>query len=179
MKTSALAIALAVTLATTAATAAPAASTATATDTAEIDAVRTKFDAAIRNQDLPALQSLFYDGKITWLATGVPSSRAFAEKQSGKPVPAVEAQGADKLIGRPEFKALRLAEHFGPATIVSDGQLATVTFDYDFRVNDQVQNWGSESWQMAKTDDGWKIVNLMFSYTFQAIAPKPASHRSK
>lgn len=142
-------------------------------DHAAIETVRAQFDAAIRNQDLPALQALFLDRKVNWLSTGHPASRAFVAKQTGEPEKVVMAQGADKLIGRPEYRSLRLEERFGPMTVVSDGQLATATFNYDFRANGQIQNWGKESWQLARTEQGWKIVNLMFSFNFQPIAPEP------
>lgn len=145
-------------------------------DRAAIEAVRVKFDKAIRAQDLPALQGLFYEGSINWRATGEPASRKFMSGRTGKPAPAVEVTGADQIIGKPEYKALRLEERFGPATIVTDGQLATATFNYDFRANEQIQNWGTESWQLARTDDGWRIVNLMYSYRFQAVSPEPPTH---
>lgn len=141
----------------------------TASDSVAIRSVMKAFDNAIQNKDLPALTALFYDGKIVWRSTGFPQSRDFAAKISGKPVPEVEDQGAHELITDPRVQKLHLRETFGQPTIVTDGQLATVTFDYDFRVNDSVQNWGSESWQMAKTANGWKIVHLLFSYNVEQV----------
>ena len=143
---------------------------------AEIRSLMSRFDTAIRAKDSKGLAALFYDGKINWKATGHPKSREFVAQATKEAIPALEDQGAHQLIGDPAYKALRLAENFGSPTIVSDGQLATVTFRYNFTANDQIQNWGSESWQLVKADDGWKIVNLLFSYTLSAVAPMPDGH---
>jgi hypothetical protein len=152
------------------------AATMAQSDSAEIGAVIKRFDAAIRAQDLEALRSVFHENTISWRATGHPSSRAWIEKATNTPVAALEDQGAHQLIGAPEVKGSALAERFGPPMIVSDGQLATVTFRYAFTENGQVSNWGSESWQMIKGDSGWRIVNLLFSYNLQNVAPMPLDH---
>ena len=143
---------------------------------AEIRSLMSRFDAAIRAKDSKGLAALFYDGQINWKATGHPKSREFIAQMSKQEIRALEDQGAHQLIGDPAYEALRLAENFGPPTIVSDGQLATVTFRYNFTANDQIQNWGSESWQLVKAEDGWKIVNLLFSYTLTEVAPMPDGH---
>lgn len=145
-------------------------------DAAEIGDVIKRFDAAIRGQDLDALKSLFHGNTISWRATGHPASRTWIEKATNAPVAALEDQGAHQLIGAPEMKGLALAERFGPPTIVSDGQLATVTFRYAFTEDDKVTNWGAESWQMIKGASGWRIVNLLFSYNLQNVAPMPLDH---
>lgn len=145
-------------------------------DSAEIKSIMTSFDEAIAAKDLPKLTALFYEDKINWLATGHPESRAFAAKLTGMPVAVLEAQGANQMLDNPQVKQLALREHFGQPTIISDGQLASVTFKYDFRVNNAVQNWGLETWQMVKTEGGWKVVNLIFSYNVQQVAPEPENH---
>lgn len=152
------------------------AATQAQSDSAEIGDVIKRFDAAIRAQDLEALKSVFHENTISWRATGHPSSRAWVEKVTKAPVAALEDQGAHQIIGAPEVKGSALAERFGPPVIVSDGQLATVTFRYAFTENGKVSNWGSESWQMIKGDSGWRIVNLLFSYNLQNVAPMPLDH---
>jgi hypothetical protein len=152
------------------------AATQAQSDAAEIGGVIKRFDTAIREQDLAALKSLFHENKISWRATGHPSSRAWVEKATKAAVAALEDQGAHQFIGTPEAKGLALAERFGPPVIVSDGQLATVTFRYAFTENSKVSNWGAESWQMIKGDSGWRIVNLLFSYNLENVAPMPLDH---
>jgi hypothetical protein len=140
------------------------AATQAQSDAAEIGGVIKRFDTAI------------HENKISWRATGHPSSRAWVEKATKAPVAALEDQGAHQFIGTPEAKGLALAERFGPPVIVSDGQLATVTFRYAFTENSKVSNWGAESWQMIKGDSGWRIVNLLFSYNLENVAPMPLDH---
>lgn len=131
------------------------------------------FKDAIKFKNLPALRSVFYNGDIRWLSSGHPPSRAFAERLSGEPVPVVDTRGAHEMLDDPRMKALAFEERFYAPKIVTDGQIATVTFDYDFRVNGQVQNWGAETWQMVKTEDGWRILQLLFSYHLPQVTRPP------
>lgn len=151
--------------------ASPMANLAASQDEKDIQAVIAAFDNAIQTKDIATLSSLFNEGKIEWLATGHPESRALAAKMTGQAVGVVEEQGAYQFLSDPRLKNISLREEFGPPTIHSDGQLATVTFDYNFQANGAVQNWGIESWQMVKTEQGWKIVHLMFSYNLQQVKP--------
>lgn len=136
-----------------------------------IKQVMGSFDAAIKAKDVAALRALFYEGKIVWRATGHPQSRAEIGRLESRTVPIVEDIGAHQLIVNPELAAFRLEEVLGEPTIRTDGQLATVTFSYRFLAQGQIQNWGEESWQMAKAADGWKIVHLMFSYHLEQLNP--------
>lgn len=136
---------------------------------ADVTAIRTVmsgFDAALQAKDLKAMAGLFYDGKIRWMASGTPGSRALTAKLTGQPVAEIEDQGAYKLLEDPRIQKYRIREQFGEPTISTDGQIASVTFNYDFRVNEVVQNRGLEIWQMVKTAGGWKIFNLLFSYSY-------------
>jgi hypothetical protein len=38
-----------------------------------------------------------------------------------------------------------------------------VWFDFDFLDDGKVTNRGSESWQMVRAEDGWKISSMLFS----------------
>jgi hypothetical protein len=57
----------------------------------------------------------------------------------------------------------REEEKFSNVLIHSDGQVATIYFDYSFAVNDVVTNWGHETWGLIKTDEGWKISSIVWS----------------
>jgi hypothetical protein len=146
-------------------------------DEAALLALRAAFGKAIETKDLAALRALFYDGKIVWRATGHPASRAQSAKLRGQSsVPVVEEEGAHLFLDDPQAKSLALRETFGPARIDTDGQMASMTFNYDFRTNGQVSNWGKENWQLVKVDGQWKILHLLFSYHFPEVRPRPNGH---
>jgi glycyl-tRNA synthetase (class II) len=45
----------------------------------------------------------------------------------------------------------------------TNGAVASVWFDFDFLDDGKVTNRGSESWQMVRAEDGWKISSMLFS----------------
>lgn len=142
-------------------------------DTRAIEQLITQFKAALAAKDAAALTALFHEGRVVWLASGHPESRTFVAKRTGKPVPVIQNEGAIGLLDQARAANIAIEERFYSPTINSDGQIATLTFDYDFRANGAIQNWGRESWQLVKTDAGWRIVHLLFSYTIQGIASSP------
>jgi hypothetical protein len=57
----------------------------------------------------------------------------------------------------------RLEEKFWNTKIETDGDVASVLFDYSFNVDGKETNHGKEAWHLVKTDDGWKIVSVIWS----------------
>lgn len=49
------------------------------------------------------------------------------------------------------------------AQIHSDGTIASVYFDFVFLIDGKEQNRGSESWQLVKGSDGWRIAAITHS----------------
>jgi hypothetical protein len=54
-------------------------------------------------------------------------------------------------------------ERFYNVRIDTNGAVASVWFDFDFLVDGKVNNRGSESWQMVRAEDGWKISSMLYS----------------
>lgn len=150
------------------------AATATATDEAAIRDVMARFRQALADKSRPGLEALFYDGVVVWRTSGHPASRAAVQQMTGQTLSAVEEQGAYQLLAGSDLAPFTIEERFYNPQIRTDGQIATVTFDYDFTADGQLQNWGQESWQMVKTTAGWRILHLLFSYRIQAVEPAPA-----
>lgn len=57
----------------------------------------------------------------------------------------------------------RFEETFSNLSIDSDGDVASVTFDYQFKENGEVSNVGKEHWQVVRTSTGWKIFSVIYS----------------
>lgn len=54
-------------------------------------------------------------------------------------------------------------ERFYNVRIDTNGAVASVWFDFDFLLDGKVTNRGSESWQMVRAEDGWKISSMLYS----------------
>jgi hypothetical protein len=47
--------------------------------------------------------------------------------------------------------------------IDTNGAVASVYFDFDFLIDGKVGNRGSETWQMVRAEEGWKISSMLYS----------------
>jgi len=54
-------------------------------------------------------------------------------------------------------------ERFYNVRIETNGAVAAVWFDFDFLVDGRINNRGSESWQLVRAEDGWKISAMLYS----------------
>ncbi len=54
-------------------------------------------------------------------------------------------------------------EKFSNLSIDTDGEIASVSFDYTFLANGETTNWGREMWQLVRTEKGWKIFSVVYS----------------
>lgn len=134
------------------------------------------FDRAIADKRLSDMKALFYKDTIVWRGTLHPATKTAVGKMTGKPQPDVEDTGAHQFLEDPRMAKVTLRERFGPPTIDTDGQLASISFNYAFEANGKVQNWGREYWQLVKTTEGWRILSLLFSATIVQVASMPANH---
>ena len=64
-------------------------------------------------------------------------------------------------------------ETFSDLRIDSDGDMATVAFDYRFLSGGRLTNWGRESWLMVRTEAGWRIASVAYSVTLPKKSPAP------
>lgn len=57
----------------------------------------------------------------------------------------------------------RIEEVFRDVIIDTDGEIASVNFDYSLLSDGKEQHWGREMWHLIRTDDGWKIISVIWS----------------
>lgn len=60
----------------------------------------------------------------------------------------------------------KVEEKFYNIEIKLDGNGALVTFDYEFVLDEKVQNYGFETWNMVKVDGAWKIATVFWTVNF-------------
>ncbi|MCA6422463.1 MAG: hypothetical protein IM568_06560 [Flavobacterium sp.] len=138
----------------------------------EIQNLINEFKSAIKNKDSVALTNLFYNKKVLWISVAHDKSFEYGKKLDPK-VKEIEQSGAYELLNDPQLKDIGLEEKFYNINIFTDGKLATVVFDYKFVMETTTTNWGTESWQLVKTNKTWKIYNLMYTYNYLNIKPLP------
>ncbi|SHH45213.1 hypothetical protein [Massilia sp. CF038] len=133
-----------------------------AADVAAIHKVVEQFKTAIIAHDGKTLAGLFLQDHDSWLSVADaalwPEIKA-RNPQARKVVPSSwkefsqYIQNSDKPV----------EERFYNVRIDTNGAVASVWFDFDFLVDGKVSNRGSESWQMVRAEEGWKISSMLFS----------------
>lgn len=141
----------------------------------QIEAVIERFRSAIINKDKDAFLKLFLKEDITW--SGVLPDASVEVLYASRPKPEMPRPHKTFSSNPRDFidfivKAPgRVEETFDNVRIDSDGDVAQVWFDYSFKLGDYKQNWGKESWQMVRTESGWKIAAAVWSQELNPVPP--------
>ncbi|MGI4730950.1 MAG: hypothetical protein ACRYFW_04275 [Janthinobacterium lividum] len=143
--------------------AAPAAASPAQDDT-EIRTLMDTYHAAVVGHDGAKLASLFVPEGSAWFSV-------LSDLQYAK----VRANNTSALKVRPSTVptfadfVTRSKDSLDPqhekVRIDSDGAIASVYFQFRFVINGKVQNRGSESWQLVKGAEGWRIASIVYSST--------------
>ena len=140
-----------------------------AKDVAAVREVVEKFRTSIIRKDKATFVSLFYSDKpehVTWQF--VVDDPRLTRFQKTKP----EARKARRIpesnyltfidgITKPEAKPSE--EEFRNILVDTDGEIASVNFDYSYLAGGKETNWGREMWHLVRTEAGWKIISVIFS----------------
>jgi ketosteroid isomerase-like protein len=131
-------------------------------DKAAIEQVMTQYHAAILAHDGAALSNLFLPEANLWLNVLTDSAYAHAQAKSAtaQKVRVSSYRDFAKLVST-------IPKNFDPehsnVVIHTDGSIAAVYFDFVFNVDGKVNNRGSETWQLVKAADGWRIASIIYS----------------
>ena len=132
---------------------------------AHVQAIHTiveQFKAAIIARDGKTLGKLFMQDHDSWLSV--------ADEAKWAKVKALNPQA--RKVFRSSWKEFAdfiqtadkpVEERFYNVRIDTNGAVAAVWFDFDFLIDGKVTNRGSESWQMVRAEDGWKISSMLYS----------------
>jgi hypothetical protein len=144
------------------------ASGASGAELAAIQQVVEVFRTSIITKDKAAFLNLFFSDKpesVTWQA--VVDDPSLAMVKSKRP-------GAIKARYNPDNTFLSFIngimdskdiseETFSNVQIDTDGEIASVSFDYVYLLNSKPTNSGREKWFLLRTERGWKIVSVVYS----------------
>ncbi len=139
-----------------------------ANDVQAIEHVMDAFQAALIHKDKAAYMDLFFSdapADIGWQF--VSEDVRLAKIRTTKP-DAIKARQLPSntfvaLIDEVVATAEPRAEEFSNVKIDTDGDVASVSFDYRFLANGATTNWGREMWQLVRTERGWKIFSVVYS----------------
>jgi ketosteroid isomerase-like protein len=131
-------------------------------DEAAIEQVMKQYHAAILAHDGTALSGLFLPDASLWLNVLTDSAYARAQSKSAtaQKVRVSNYRDFAKLVST-------TTKSFDPehsnVVIHTDGTIAAVYFDFVFNVDGKANNRGSETWQLVKAADGWRIASIIYS----------------
>jgi len=142
-----------------------------ADDHPDIRSVVESFRTSIIQKDRERFLGLFVQPDLAWQR--VLEDKSLAQVQVKKPE-AIKARfspdnNPTKFIDGIVASKNASEETFDNVRIDTDGDVATVVFDYAFLSNGKKTNWGKECWLMVRTEGGWKITSLAYS----VVLPPP------
>ena len=131
-------------------------------DEAAIEQVMKQYHAALLTHDGTALSNLFLPDANLWLnvLTDSAYARAQAKSATAQKVRVSNYRDFAKLVSS-------TTKSFDPehsnVVIHTNGTIAAVYFDFVFNVDGKANNHGSETWQLVKAADGWRIASIVYS----------------
>lgn len=131
-------------------------------DVAAIQGVIDQFKAAIIARDGKTLGSLFLQDHNSWLSVADEATWTKVKARNAKArkvFPSTWKEFAHFI----QTSDKPVEERFYNVRVDTNGAVASVWFDFDFLIDGKVTNRGSESWQMVRAEDGWKISSMLYS----------------
>jgi ketosteroid isomerase-like protein len=129
--------------------------------TAEIEHLMAQYHQAVVSHDGARLASMFID-KGSWF--NVLSDAAYERARAKDPAaPKVRPWSFQEFAKVVSKSGGALNPQHGNVRILTDGTIATVYFKYVFLIGGKPENQGSETWQLVKASDGWKIAAITYS----------------
>ena len=129
---------------------------------AAIEQVMKQYHEAVVTHDGTALSGLFLPDANIWLNVLTDSAYDRAQKK-GMKAPKLRVGSYRDFAKFVSSTSKALDPEHSNLTIHTDGTIAAVYFDYVFKSDGKADNRGSETWQLVKTVDGWRIAALTYS----------------
>lgn len=131
-------------------------------DVAAIRQVVQQFQSAIVAHDGKTLGGLFLPDHDSWLS--VLDTPTWNTVKANNPTARKVVRSTwQKFADYIQTSTGPVEERFYDVRIDTNGAVASVYFNFDFLSNGKVSNRGSESWQMVRTDEGWRISSMLYS----------------
>lgn len=137
-------------------------------DVTAISMVMNSFRTSIINKDKATYMSLFFSDKpedIGWQFVSEDTRLQHIRKTKPDAIKArqIPSNSFISLIDGVVAAKEPREETFSNVVIDTDGEIASVSFDYAFLANGKKTNWGKEMWQLVRTETGWKIFSVVYT----------------
>lgn len=137
-------------------------------DVSAIQQVVESFQLSLSSKDKPSYMALFFSDKpedIGWQFVSEDTRLEFIRKTKPDAIKARQIPGNNfiSLIDEAVATSEPRQEVFSNVRIDTDGEIASVSFDYTFLANGRKTNWGKEMWQLVRTEKGWKIFSVVYT----------------
>ncbi|MGB6489124.1 MAG: nuclear transport factor 2 family protein [Steroidobacteraceae bacterium] len=121
------------------------------------------YHQAVASHDGARLSSMFIDNGSTWF--NVLSDTAYASARAKDPAASkVRHSSFQWFANIVSTSHSTLDPEHSNVRILTDGTIASVYFNFTFLIDGKPENRGSETWQLLKTSDGWKIASIVYSW---------------
>jgi hypothetical protein len=135
-----------------------------AADVVAINQVVDQFKAAIIAHDGKTLDALFLPNHDSWLTVAAVDDATWAAVKARNPQARRMMTGSRRqFVDFVQNNPKPIEERFYNVRIDTNGAVGSVYFDFDFLEEGKVTNRGSETWQMVRAEDGWKIGAMLYS----------------
>ncbi len=120
------------------------------------------FRNAIINKHAESFLALFHDGPVPWLGVYNDATIAAGKMLNAdhtKIWPDTHHEFINRIVQHPAD----IEEKFWNIRVHSQGDIASVHFDYSFHMDERKNNWGEEAWQLVRSEQGWRISAVAYS----------------
>lgn len=129
---------------------------------AAIEQVMKQYHEAVVTHNGAALSALFLPDANLWLSVLTDSAYDRAQAKGAKD-PQVKVGSYRDFAKVVSSTPKAFDPEHSNLDIHTDGTIAAVYFDFVFNIDGKAENRGSETWQLVKTVDGWKIAAITYS----------------
>jgi hypothetical protein len=130
--------------------------------TVEIKQLMAAYHQAVASHDGARLSTMFIDNGSTWF--NVLSDAAYARARAKNPAALrIQHQSFQWFANSVSTSHTALDPEHSDVRILTDGTIASVYFNFVFLIDGKPENQGSETWQLLRTSDGWKIAAITYS----------------
>lgn len=132
------------------------------TETAAVQKVMDSFHRAVINHDGAQVAALFIPEGSAWL--NVLSDEAYARAKVKSPnAPKIRPGSYKEFADFVSHSKVSLEPRHSHVRIHTDGTIAAAYFDFEFLIDGKIENRGSETWQLVKGPEGWRIAAITYS----------------
>lgn len=123
------------------------------------------FRTAIIRKDKTAFLALFFDGPIVWqpVDSDPRLARSFSLGKGVAKIAIDSSNNPQSFIEGIVSSNNRHEETFENVQIHNDKDIASVIFDFSYRVNGKPITIGKEFWHVVRSESGWKIISVIYS----------------